>query len=161
MRLYPCIVCVVLLHIFAPSSTWPQDRVLIVQVTDPQDRPVSGVILSTKGEGAVGAPTDIAGRTKIKLARSTAVDSLVSLQLVRMLDGRDLVFMSPWDGRVRVPPFESDSENFVAIVLIARQVRRSLEGSGTLSASVLSSIPETKVANPHLKKNAPSREPKE
>lgn len=154
MRLHFCILCVALAFLSTPFVAWTQDRVLVVQVTDPQDRPVSGVILSTKGEGAVGAPTDVAGKTRIRLAPKTAVDSLVSLQLVKILDGRDLVFMSPWDGRVRVPPFENESENFVAVVLVARKVRQSLESSGALADSVLSSLPGTQASKPQMKKKS-------
>jgi hypothetical protein len=151
VRFYSIILGIALLLVVMSSVALAQDHILIVQVTDPQDRAVSGVILSTKGEGAVGPPTDIAGRTRIRLAPQTAVDSLVSLQMIRMLDGRDLVFMSPWDGRVRVPPFESNTENFVAVVLVDRKVRRSLESSGTSADSVLSSISGRKASKPQTK----------
>jgi hypothetical protein len=92
-----------------------QDHVLIVQVVDPRDRPIAGVVLSTKGEGSVGQPTDISGKTRIRLTSQTRPGTLVSLVIVKVLDGRDLVFNSPWDGRARVPPFEGESENFVPV----------------------------------------------
>jgi hypothetical protein len=128
-----------------------QDRVLIVQVNDAQDHPISGVRLSTKGEGSIGAPTDVAGKTRIRLASQTREEGSVSLQLVDIEDGRDLVFMQPWDGRVTVPAFKNDSENFVLVVLIPRRLRLFIESGGGPQESLVASL-SRRSAQPTTKK---------
>jgi hypothetical protein len=40
---------------------------------------------------------------------------------------KDLVFISPWDARVRIPPFENEAQNFVCLVLAQRGDRMLLE----------------------------------
>jgi hypothetical protein len=45
-----------------------EDAVLVVNVRDPQRRPIAGVQLSTEGDGSIGPPTDRAGKTRIRLA---------------------------------------------------------------------------------------------
>ncbi len=140
MRSHYYLFCVALLAGSTPVVVRAQDRMLVVQVTDTRERPVAGVVLSTKGEGAVGPPTDISGKTRIRLAQQTRADSLVSLIVVKVLDGQDLAFMSPWNGQVRVPPFENESENFVPVVLVSRTVREQLQSGKALTDSLMKSL---------------------
>ena len=49
---------------------------------------------------------------------------------------RDLVFVSPWDGRILVPPFENESENYAPIVLAERGDRALLENPRPLAERI-------------------------
>jgi tetratricopeptide (TPR) repeat protein len=51
----------------------------------------------------------------------------------------DLVFISPWDNQVRVPPFENESQNFASVVLADRTDRALLE-NGKVVVSVVSKL---------------------
>ena len=108
-----------------------EQGVLVVHVSDPRDRPIQGVSLATQGDGSTGAPTSGQGRTRIRLAAQTRPKTWVTLQVIRP---QDLVFISPWDKRVQVPPFENESENFVPVVLIERGNRLALESGQALVA---------------------------
>lgn len=109
-----------------------EQGVLVVHISDPQARPITGVMLSTRGDGSTGSPTDRAGKTRIRLAPGVRPGAWVALQVVR--GPRDLVFISPWDSRARVPPFENESENFAPVVLAARGDRASLEALRVVSS---------------------------
>lgn len=127
------------------GSAQAETGVLVLHVADPQTRAIPNVTLSVKGDGSAGAPTDRSGRTRIRLAPQTRPGAWVSLQLVRT--PRDLVFISPWDGRVRVPPFENESENFGPVVLAARGERSVLENSRAL-ASIAAKVNAARAPNP-------------
>ncbi|MEK7409578.1 MAG: hypothetical protein AAB225_31310, partial [Acidobacteriota bacterium] len=85
-----------------------EQGVLVLHVKDPRERPLPGVVLATEGDGSTGPPTDRAGKTRIRLAPATRPGARVSLQIVGA--PKDLVFLSPWDARATVPPFENESE---------------------------------------------------
>jgi hypothetical protein len=142
MRFSFSLLCIAISAVSTPIVARAQDRILVVQVVDTRDRPVPGVVLSTKGEGAVGTPTDISGKTRIRLAPQTRPDSWVSLVLVKVIGDQnlDLVFISPWDGRARVPPFENESENFVPVVVALRIEREKLQTGKALKDSALASL---------------------
>ena len=108
-----------------------EQGILVVHVSDPQDRPIQAVSLATQGDGSTGAPTNGQGRTRIALAVQTRAKTWVTLQIIRP---QDLVFVSPWNKRVQVPPFENESENFVPVVLIKRGDRLALESGQALVA---------------------------
>lgn len=131
----------VAIHVLATcaacAAVLAEQGILVLQVSNPQARPIPGVVLSTLGDGSIGAPTDGAGKTRIRLAPETRPNNWVSLQVVRA--PLDLVFISPWDSKVRVPPFENESENFAPVVLSARGDRNLLEQSravGSIAARV-------------------------
>jgi tetratricopeptide (TPR) repeat protein len=107
------------------SSTWAEDAVLVVHVSDPQGKPIQGVVLSTTGDSSTGSATDIAGKSRIKLAPQTKVGSEVELVVVKA--AQDLVFISPWNSRVTVRPFDNESQNVASIVLAERGNRMLLE----------------------------------
>lgn len=111
--------------------------VLVVQVSDLRGAPIPRVQLATKGDGSIGPPTDAAGRTRISLAAQTKPQTIVALTIVRA--PKDLVFISPWDNQVRVPPFENESQNFASVVLADRTDRTLLE-NGKVVVSVVSKL---------------------
>jgi hypothetical protein len=131
------------------SMAQAQERTLVVQVNDAQDRPISGVRIGTRDRGFIGETTDVGGKTKIIIGSQT---STVSLELVGVNDGRDLVFMQPWDGRITAPPFKNNSENFVLVVLIPRRLRQFIENGGSPQGSLVPSLSH-RSAHPTPKKN--------
>lgn len=142
MRFTLVTICSMLLS-FGAQTLEAQDKLLVVQVVDTQGAPVAGVVLSTKADGQVANPTDIAGKTHIRLTSQFHPGSWVSLALVKVLDGRNLVFVSPWDGRARVPaPDEAD--NFVEVVLTRFEERLRLQSRNTLRDSLVTSLSERK-----------------
>ena len=111
---------------FLSFSSWlfAEEGILVIHVVDTQNKPIGGVRLTTRGDGSISPPTDRVGKTRIKLALQTLPNSEVSLQIAKAL--KDMVFISPWDGRVRVSPFENESQNYVSIVLAERGSRELL-----------------------------------
>lgn len=129
MRASLYLIYISLALILISFSVSAQDRVLVIQVSDAHGRPIPGVVLSTKGEGEQGVATDATGKTRIRLAPQTAPGHAVTLMVIKVMDGRDLVFISPWDGKVTVPSFEKESDNFVSIVLVLRRIRQLVEST--------------------------------
>jgi tetratricopeptide (TPR) repeat protein len=133
MRLINSFVSVSLVGVLAYyGCVFAEEGVLIIHVADVHDQPIRGVGLTTKGDGSISPPTDVAGKTRIKLPIQTRSNSEVSLQVVRA--PKDMVFISPWDGRVRVPPFENESQNYASIVLAERGSRELLSNPKALAA---------------------------
>src|ERR1043165_1499452 len=105
--------------------TLAEDAVLVVHVVDPSGTSIVGIVLSSTGDSSTGAPTDNAGKTRIKLALQTKPGSEVTLVVVNR--SQDLVFISPWNNRVTVPPFENTTANVVEVVLAEKGSRLLLE----------------------------------
>jgi hypothetical protein len=118
---------VLLLAVVSPA--FAEQGVLVVQVKDIHKQAVQALQLRAEG-GAVAAPTDVAGIARIPLSPRTKSGDRVSLQLVK--PPRDLVFISPWDEQVIVPPFDSSKE--VLVVLANRGDRALLEDRAALSS---------------------------
>jgi tetratricopeptide (TPR) repeat protein len=144
MRFLKASLCAFLLLLSGFTYAIAEDGILVVQVTDTQGRPLAGVVLTVKGDGAVGPPTDNAGKTRIKLAPQTPPGRDVSLQLVRA--ERDLVFISPWNNRVTVPPFDSTSELVVEVVMTERGNRLLLE-TPEFAVAIISKVNELNAVN--------------
>ena len=106
-----------------------EQNVLVVQVKDIHKQPMSMLQLQAES-GAVGAPTDVAGLAPTPLSSQTKSGDRLSLQLIK--PKRDLVFISPWDEQVIVPPFDSTKE--VLIVLADRGDRMLLEDGSALAS---------------------------
>lgn len=120
-----------------------EDGVLVVHITDTEDRPLSGIVMSPKGDGSVSPPADRAGRTRIRLPPSARPGRWVSLQVVgRQADNDVWVFISPWDSRVIVPSFDNETENFVSVVLAKRSDKVLLENGRAISAITKSILNE-------------------
>lgn len=117
------------------GSVYAEEGMLVLHVANTADQPLAGVVLSTKGDGSTGPPTDRAGKTRLRLAPKTQPGHWVSLQLVTGPRGKvGLVFISPWNARVMVPSFKNESENFAPIVLTKRGDRALLENPKALEA---------------------------
>ncbi len=121
-----------LLAIFFAIPALAEQGVLVVHVQSAQGNPLPGVVLATKGDGSTGPATDVAGKTRIRLAPVTPVGSRVTLQIVRA--PKDYVFISPWDAAANVPAFENEAENYVPVVLAERGDRMMLENGSALVA---------------------------
>src|ERR1044072_8941346 len=126
---------------------YAEEGILVLHVANPKGQPISGVVLSTTGDSSTGPATDDAGKTRIVLAAQTKPNSEITLQLVSSPEKKDLVIVSPWDSRVRVPPFENESQNFVSIILIESGDKAWLEYgvvTSTLAARINASNAQTK-----------------
>jgi tetratricopeptide (TPR) repeat protein len=111
-----------------------EDGVLVISVADPKGKPIAGVVLSSKGDGSTGSPTDISGKTRLRLAPQTRPGTWVTLQITHISGGRDLVIISPWDQRVIIPPFSNESENYVPLIIAERNSREVLASKDALAA---------------------------
>ena len=129
------VIAVLLVGAAAPARA--AQGILVVQVSDLKGAPIPRVQLATKGDGSIGPPTDAAGRTRISLAAQTRPQTIVALTIVSA--PKDLVFISPWDNQVRIPPFENESQNFASVVLADRTDRALLE-NGKVVVSVVSKL---------------------
>lgn len=102
-----------------------EEDVLVVHVSDPGGRNIFRVVLSTTGDSSTSPPTDIAGKTRIRLAPQTRAGSEITLQIIKA--PQDLVFISPWNQRVTVRSFDNESQNVAQVVLCERGSRMLLE----------------------------------
>src|SRR5215469_8627039 len=59
-----------------------EQGMLVLYVSDVKDRPIEGVKIATEGDGSTGPPTDVAGKTRIRLAAATRPGTRVTLQIV-------------------------------------------------------------------------------
>ncbi|HKS29638.1 MAG TPA: tetratricopeptide repeat protein [Pyrinomonadaceae bacterium] len=125
MRLLLGLAFAILIACVGSSYAYAEEGVLVIHVADTKGVPVAGVILSATGDSSVSAPTDRAGKTRIKLAPQTRPGSELTLQIVKA--AQDLVFISPWNNRVIVPPFRNDTGVVVEVVLVERGSRLLLE----------------------------------
>lgn len=114
-----------------------EQGVMALRVGNPQGKPLAGIVLATMGDGSAGAPTDKNGKTRLRLAEGTRAKDWVTLQVAQ--SPKELVFLSPWDGRVAVPRFSNESDNFVPVVLAERGDRAMLE-NGRLIASLAAKV---------------------
>jgi tetratricopeptide (TPR) repeat protein len=111
---------------------WAEAGVLVVEVEDVHNRPVSGVRIGVKGDGG-SAISDDDGKARIRLAKDTKEESWVILQIRDSPPGKDFVILSPWDYRVSIPSFENESQNFVGVVVIERNNRVALEDGNVVA----------------------------
>ena len=92
---------ILLCLMLAPSPIYAS-TLLNLQVSDFNDRPLTGVIVSTKVGGSASAPTDIAGKPQIAIADDVQPGSSVALILVKAKSAK-LRFFSPWEGVAIMP----------------------------------------------------------
>ena len=58
----------------------------------------------------------------------------MTLQLMGAPNGLDLAFISPYDGRIRVPPFDNEQDNYDPVVVVKHGDKAVLEsGSGMIA----------------------------
>jgi tetratricopeptide (TPR) repeat protein len=114
----------------AATAAQAQTGILRVKVLNLKNTPVPKVSVGAEGSGS-SAITDDRGLARIKLAPQTMPGAWATLEV----SGADYAFVSPWNRKVLVPPFENESENFVTVYLTARGDRDALE-SGRLAVAL-------------------------
>jgi tetratricopeptide (TPR) repeat protein len=116
-----------LLFVFAAGVVLAEDGVLVVHVTYLDKKPLAHVRIGTAGDGSIEV-TDVGGRARIHLVQGVRAGQEVALQVVLGESDKDSwVFISPWDQRVLVPPF--DGGQAVPVVLAKRSDKEALLGS--------------------------------
>ncbi len=125
-------------------GAYAERGILEVYVADPQGRPIKGVELDDKGPGHSLSPSDAYGKTRIQLTPGTQPGDWIDLQIARVLDGHDLVLISPWNGKVIVPAFENESDNYVQVVLTKRGDRTALESGEVVKTLVAIILAESR-----------------
>src|ERR1043165_1482265 len=125
------------------AITYAEDGILVIQVIYPNGKAIPGVMITATGDGSQ-AMTDDAGKARLKLAPGTHEGSDVTLSLVRLPEGKDLRFVSPWDGKVKVPSFANNSNNAVVVRVIEAGDRAWLE-YGIVTKAFITRINEANV----------------
>lgn len=98
--------------LLADCSIVASAQTVAIQVSDVHDRPIAGAVLTTKGNGSTGSPTDVAGKAQVQLPRGLEAGDELALVLVK-IKPPNFRFLSPWQGRAVVPK----PTGFVDIVL--------------------------------------------
>jgi uncharacterized protein YkwD len=145
---------VVLLLIFLLlTCALAEEGVLLLIVTENGPHPFPGVAMGTAGGAASSQTTDQNGKARLKLAAGTKPSAWVTLLIGKAPNGIAVAFISPYDGRVRVPPFDNEQENRVLVELAERGDKAMLEsGPGMLAihaaATTAASAQKKKPTNP-------------
>ncbi len=135
---------------------WAETGFLVLHVRNVQRRPIIGLQIQENGDDgeARSAITDQNGKARIRLAPQTTENSWVSLQIVKSPPGANLMMVSPWDYKERVPSFEDEAKNFVEVVVVQRGERAALE-SGTVLKALASQINKANAPKSADKQAAP------
>jgi hypothetical protein len=96
----------------ASCSLLADSQTIAIQVSNPQDRPIRGAILGTKGNGSTSSPTDVAGKTQIVPEQGTHAGDVLFLILVSAPLKNPQIF-SPWEGRAVVP----NPQGFIDVIV--------------------------------------------
>lgn len=125
-------LAVLLLLLCASVPAYGEKDYLDISVTDASTppKPISGVVLTIRGDKTGSPPTDTAGNTRIKLAAAIQPNSEITLEVMQAPQG--MIFISPWDRRVKVPA-ESATENTV-VVMAAKGDRAILQNGELIKA---------------------------
>src|SRR5271165_5639128 len=116
------------------TATVAEESVLVLSITDLGQHPFADIQIGTAGGSGSPQFSDQNGKARLKLAPNTKPDSWVTLQILNAPNGIDLVFISPFDGRVRVPPFDNEQENYDPVIVIKRGDLSMLQtGEGMLA----------------------------
>jgi hypothetical protein len=107
-----------------------EPRTLWLKVLNLKDRPVRKISVGAEGSSS-SAITDDRGMARVILAPQIKPGTWVNLQV----SGDDYAFVSPWDSKVLVPSFISESGNFITVYLTAKGDREALE-SGRLAVAL-------------------------
>jgi len=111
------------------SALLAEDGVLVLSVTNPSDDAISNVTLKCKGDAASGS-SDRNGTARLRLPAGTRPGSSVVMEV---LSG-DWALISPWDGRIIVPPFDNNSQNFVSVVVAKKGDKQMLASAKAVEA---------------------------
>lgn len=110
-----------------------QDKSLSFTVVDLQGKPIEFVELAVSGISSP-AVTDKQGKARIRLSSEIRPNTEVEVRLAR--SPRNMVFISPWDGRITIPGFREVADDDSKIVLAERGSRFLLEDVRALKALV-------------------------
>jgi tetratricopeptide (TPR) repeat protein len=141
-------VCAAFLALCAAGAARAEDGVLVVHATYLDRKPLPRVRIGTTGDGSIEV-TDVGGRARIRLAPGVKTGQEVGLQVVPGEGDKDSwVFISPWDQRALVPPF--DGGRAVPVVLAKKSDKEALLGSGdgrkAIEQSILAEIAKLRQA---------------
>jgi len=128
--------------LLAAGAAWAEDGILVVHVNYLDKKPLPRIRIGTTGDGSIEV-TDVAGRARIRLAPGVKAGQEVALQVVPGENDKDSwVFISPWDQRALVPPFEGSGS--VPVILAKKADKDALLGSSdgrlAIEQSILSEI---------------------
>jgi tetratricopeptide (TPR) repeat protein len=125
-----CLLSIVAVLPVKPISA--QEGVLDLFVTNTDEKPQAGAILSPKGRGSVSSPTDHTGRTRIKVPGAKP-GKWVTLQLVRGPDGASGWYLvSPWKGRTVCPEMDNNPDNFLTVIIAKNRDRKVLTNKAAM-----------------------------
>ena len=109
---------------------------LLIFVSDPEQRPVRGLVIGVEGLGTSSVTGDD-GKAALTLSPSVQAGDPVTLVILHSPPGKDYSIVSPWGGRAVVPIVSSDA--VVEVIVVQRGDRAALE-SGTVLASLAAKI---------------------
>jgi uncharacterized protein YkwD len=113
-----------------------EDGVLVLVVTDTRQHSFANLQMGTEGDAGSPQFTDQNGKARLRLAPNTKPGAMVTLQLGKTPNGLDLDFISPFNRRVRVPPFDNGPDNYDEVTLALHGDKETLEtGSGMLAVN--------------------------
>ncbi len=146
------VAILLLLFVFA-TCTLAEEGVLVLIATDTGEHPFPGVRIGAAGDSGSPQTSDQNGKARLRLAPGTKPNTWVKLLIGNEPNGIDVAFISPFDGRVRVPPFDNEQENYDPVVLVKRGDKAMLEsGDGMLAihaaAKSSASLEKKKPASP-------------
>lgn len=138
----------VILSLLTAGGALAEDSVLVVRVTYLDKKPLARIRIGTSGDGSIET-TDVGGRARIHLAPGVKVGQEIALQVLPSGHPEESwVFISPWDRRVSVPPFDND--RVVEVVLAKRADRDALlsnsDGRKAIEQSILTKLSELQQA---------------
>ena len=125
-----------LLVVFAlvTCTVLAEEGVLVLVVMDTEQHPFANVQIGAAGDAGSPQFTDQNGKARLKLAPNTKPAAWVTLLLMGAPNGIDLAFISPYDGRIRVPPFDNEQDNYDPVIVAKHGDKAMLEsGSGMLA----------------------------
>jgi tetratricopeptide (TPR) repeat protein len=131
--------CAFLACVFA-APVWCQNPLLNITVSDLNDNPVQGLILSTAGSSSTSRPTEAhSGKTSIVLAESTKAGDWVQIVLSQAGRERRYAMIQPFGGWTMVPGFEANSKNFVHVYVIRKDQKLQLN-NGRLMVTLVREV---------------------
>ena len=138
--------------LLAAGVAWAEDGILVVHVNYLDKKPLPRIRIGTTGDGSIEV-TDVAGRARIQLAPGLKAGQEVALQVVPGENDKDSwVFISPWDQRAIVPPFQGGGS--VPVILAKRADKDALlgsrEGRQAIEQTILSELAKLRQAKSEI-----------
>lgn len=134
------------------NAALAENGVMVVHVTYLDKKPLPRVRISVVKEGST-EKTGSDGKARLRLAAGVKEEQEITLQVVPLAhDKGPWVFVSPWNQRVRVPPFSGDEA--VPVVLARKADKDALlgssEGRKALEQSILSGLSKLRQAKSEI-----------